>query len=320
MESVVNKRILLSKEFYLNGVELARKSDPLSKMMSVHNFHIGIEIAIKSILLKYEIRNEKTLNIDFESMLNEIDKHKDFQDKGLRLPYRQEIRNLNQMRNLVQHHAMEPDQSSMDDWRLFSSRFLRRVFNDYFDVDFDKVNRITFISDKCLAKYLSKALEYISANDYSSASCFAAAAFEYATMSISSFIPNSSGSFFAEASLRQSGFDSGGLQRAFKITHERINQSEHFAGLLSSGLSLSDYRKYKDNSPIVHILFGGKPVFEFMGGEASSIDSSTWLIQFVIATVVKWQQVGLEPKVPVQMLAEATRFVEDSCSEGSSVM
>lgn len=310
MDDVVNKRILLAKEFHLNGIELGQNSDPLSKMMAVHNFHIGIEITIKSILLKYEIRTEKTLNIDFESMLNEVDRHQEFHGKGLRIPYRQEIRKLNQMRNLVQHHAMEPDQSTMDDWRLFSSRFLTRVFKDYFDVDFEKVNRISFVADSVLRRFLNTALEHVSEEKYDSASCLAAAAFEYSSLSISSFIPDSSASFFVSSSLRHSGFDFDGLQEAFKDTHRRIDQAEHFSALLASGLKLSDYKRYKDCSPIVNIMVGGNPHFSTSSNKQFTAESSAWLVQFVTSSLVKWQQLSLNPRVPERLSRGADAFIE----------
>lgn len=311
MDDAVSKRILLAKEFHLNAITLAKNNDPLSKMMAVHNFHIGIEIAIKSILLKYDIRSEKTLNIDFESMLNEVDRHKSFQDSGLRLPYRQEIRNLNLLRNLVQHQAMEPDQSSMDDWRLISSRFLSRVFKEYFEVDFEKVNRIFFVSDNVLKKYLNTASAYISEENYDSASCLAAAAFEYAALSISDFIPDSSVSFFVSNSLRRSGFDYEGIQKAFKETHARIDQSEHFAALLATGLRLSDYRKYKDSSPIVTIFYGGKPHFEVIENKTFTAESSIWLAEFVISSLMKWQQLSLEPRVAEYVFEGANAFIDE---------
>lgn len=165
MDSLINKRLLLAKEFYLRGVDQSRKKDPLNKMMSVHNYHIAVKIVVKAILLKYEIRSEKEFNIGFESLLNEVDKFSEFKEKGLRLPYRQEVRNLNQFRNLVQHHVMEPDQSSMDDWRIFSYRFLEKVFKDYFEIEFHAVNRISFISDNCLRKYLNLASDLRSRED-----------------------------------------------------------------------------------------------------------------------------------------------------------
>ena len=146
MENAINKKLLLAKEFHLNACELAKRTDPLSKMMAVHNFHIGIEITLKTILLKNEIRLEKTLNISFEQLMNDVDKFPDFRDKGLKLPYRQEITNLNKMRGLIQHQAIEPDWNSLDDWRLYSAKFLITVFEKYFDTDFRRLNRISFIS------------------------------------------------------------------------------------------------------------------------------------------------------------------------------
>jgi hypothetical protein len=75
-------------------------------MLAVHSFHNSIEITLRAIILRYEIRPEKEMNIDFESMLSEIDSR--FRSEGEKLSYRQEIRNLNQTRNFVQHHAHEP--------------------------------------------------------------------------------------------------------------------------------------------------------------------------------------------------------------------
>ena len=87
----------------MHGIELSKNTDALSKMIAVHNFHNAIEITLKSIFLYHEIRAEKQLNIEFETMMSEIDSHQAFKDLGKKLPYRQDMRNLNQIRNLVQH-------------------------------------------------------------------------------------------------------------------------------------------------------------------------------------------------------------------------
>jgi hypothetical protein len=112
------RRLLLAKQLYLHGLDHSKKAGALNKMIAVHNFHNAIEIALRAIILYYEIRAEKQLNIEFEVMLSDIDNHQDFKDQGIKLPYRQDLRNLNQLRNLVQHHALEPEDSSMEDWRV----------------------------------------------------------------------------------------------------------------------------------------------------------------------------------------------------------
>lgn len=308
--SVIQKRMLLAKEFYLNGVESAYKKDPLNRMIAVHNFHISIEITIKSILLKYEIRTEKTLNIDFESMLNAVDGFGDFKENNLKLPYRQEIRNLNSMRNLVQHHVNEPSENDMDDWRLFSYRFLKRVFKSYFEIDFDEISRISFIDNEGLKQYLTQSKKKIDNEDYYSASCLAAGAFEYAYSSILSFVPKSRSAFFITGQLSTKD-----IKDAFKETLERVEQSEHFSALLASGVSLIDYKKYKDSTPSVHILIGGGHFYQTFDKTVFNKESTIWLQNFVINTFIKWQQLGLDPKIPDSMLNSAIESLEQKFKE-----
>lgn len=310
MHDVIQKRVLLAKEFHLSGIENAQKKDPLSKMMAVHNFHISIEIAVKSILLKYEIRSEKTLNIDFESMLNEVDQFEEFKSKGMRLPYRQEIRNLNLMRNMVQHHVIEPDESNMDDWRLFSYRFLKRIFNDYFEMDFDRASRISFINDEGLRMYLGEAQKKIDSDDYRSASCLVAGAFEYASISISSFIPKSSSEFFITSRLGRAGSASE-VKDAIKDTLKRVDEVEHFSALLASGVSLSDYKKYKDSSPFAQIMLAGNIIYQTYAGKVFDKGSTTWLYSFVVNTLIKWQQLGLSPQIPDYLREAAIKSLDE---------
>lgn len=314
MDTIVNKRLLLAKEFFLNAVELARNGDALSKMMAIHNFHNSVEITSKSILLKYKIRTEKTLNIDFESILNEIDRHEEFKSKGLKLPYRQEVRNLTQLRNLVQHQAYEPESKSMNDWILYVGSFLENTFQNYFDVKIDEVNRLFFINNENLKKLLEKAIFFTTENNYDEASCLAAAAFKYASLSILSFIPHSSSSFFITSRLQHSGINDRSLTKAFEDTFHRVDESERFSSLLSTGTSLSDYKKYNDYSPFVIMMIGGHIRFESNNQKQFTKDTAEWLINFVIASIMKWQNLNLNPEISEYYLDGVTTLLEQDAS------
>ncbi len=98
MEQAVVRRLMLSKEFFRHALGRSEMSGALNKMIAVHNFHISIEITLRAIMLHHQIRTEKTLNIDFETMLSEIDNHPPFKQSGQKLPYRQELRNLTPIR------------------------------------------------------------------------------------------------------------------------------------------------------------------------------------------------------------------------------
>lgn len=310
MEHFVNRRLLLAKEFYSNAIDLCNHSDSVSKMIAIHNFHIAIEITLKAILLRYEIRSEKTLNIDFETMLSDIDRHQAFKDEDKRVPYRQEVRNLNQMRNMVQHHAMEPDQNSIEDWKTITHQFLEKTFLLYFNEEFEYISRVSFIADDLLQGYMRKALSLISQGEYSSAACFIVAAFEYAKISISKLIPRSSSSFHVASTLFHSGMDLREIQEAFKKTHERIDESILYSTVLATGITVAEYGRLREALPIVIVAFMGHPHCQSWHGKEYSKEEVSWACNFVISCIMRWQSQGLSPIVPENLTSGATQFLE----------
>src|SRR5262245_8036487 len=125
------RRLLLAKRLHAHGLDHARMFSALDKMIAVHSLHNAIEVTLRAIVLTHEIRAERELNIDFETLLNSVDQFPEFRQKGERLPYRQELRKLNSVRNLVQHHGHEPETSTMEEWRILSTRFLGRALKQY---------------------------------------------------------------------------------------------------------------------------------------------------------------------------------------------
>jgi hypothetical protein len=300
---IISRRLLLAKEFYSHALDRSLNAGALGKMIAVHNFHVAIEITLKSILLHYEIRTEKTLNIDFDSMLSEIDNH--FKTAKKKLPYRQEIRNLNQLRNLVQHHAMEPEASTMEDWKIFTKRFLQKTYEDYFGASFDKISRIYFIQDSLIQQLLNRADTEVQNYDFEKAVFYITGAFEYASSSISAFLPHEglNSSFFVTSHL-----DIREIREAFNKTFSRIRESEHLTAILGSGVSLADLKRFETVTPNVtlamsgHPWFYARPDFEFTETEAK------WALDFVVNSIISWQHQGLEPKVPDFYSSGATEF------------
>lgn len=95
------RRLLLAKQLYLHGLDHSNKAGVLNNMIAVHNLHNAIEIALKAIISHHDIRIDKPpYRINFEDMLQAIDSHPAFKDEEIKLPYRKEVTNLNQYRNL----------------------------------------------------------------------------------------------------------------------------------------------------------------------------------------------------------------------------
>lgn len=303
---VVSRRLLLAKEFFLHALDRSLHEDDLEKMIAIHNFHISVEILLKAILIHYDIRTEKILNIDFETMLNEIDNH--FKSRKKKLRYRQEMRNLNHMRNLVQHHAMEPASSSMEECRVFSKKFLETAYEEYFYISFDDISRVTFIADSLLMSLLQTAYEAILVKDYETSLRFTALGFEFAATSIARLLPSDGfRSSFDYPSIHVSSMEfnrdfhdfNRGLQRAIEKIYDTIRNSKHFAAILGSGISLGELKRFEAIKPILQLSAGGHPFFYKRHDEKVPTESNAkWANNFVINSILSWQHQGLAPIVP----------------------
>ncbi len=295
LPQIVLRRLLLSKEFYFNAVCESELASELERMMAVHNFHIAIEILVKTVLLHHEIRGEKTLNIDFETMLTEIDKYPEFKHKGIKVPYRQEIRNLNQYRNLVQHHAMVPERSVMDDFRVFTRRFIEKSMPLYFGVSFDEVSRFEYIHDSLLKKLAAKAYAKMQANEFEQSICLSAALFVYGSSSITDFLPDegTSSAFFSTSDLREFR----DLSRAIEKTHDRIRDSEKFTALVASGLKLADIKRFRSKTPYVSLAVYGHPWFHARQDATYEQQDAEWVLDYSMACILLWQREGLNPGI-----------------------
>lgn len=290
----VSRRLLLSKEFYLQGVERCRAQDGLSRLLAIHHFHISIEITLKAILLEFGIRTEKSLNVDFEQMLADIDNHHEFKEKKKKIPFRQELRNINQQRNFAQHHVIEPHENALADFKYFTHSFLVDSFLSYFEENFESISRLDLINDSGIKALLEKGQKYIKEENYAGAACAAAVAFKYAESMISRILPGSGRDsvFFIASELRRAGFDSRPIISAFERIDNRIRSGEIFNAVIGSGIAPSRLNKFISSTPYVRMAIHGNPFFTFRENPYT-LEDAEYSIDFVIDSIIKWQSQGL---------------------------
>ncbi len=305
---VTFRRLILSKQLYLHGLDHSRQYSALDKMIAVHNFHNAIEITLRAIILHYEIRLEKELNITFEVMLNEIVSHNNFKDDSIKLPYRREIRNLNELRNMVQHHAVEPESATMEDWRVFSKKFLVRTYEQYFDISFDNLSPVDFINNEPLRSILKDATANLDDANWERAIVQSKVAFNHASMSIVRFLPYNSSvpslkrllschpqalSGYSSTDLNLLKWEFEEIDKIFKEIYKHVNEKQLYSAILTSGVSISDLKRYNKTPPAVELSIAGTPVV--FGEGSCSEEDAQWIYNFVLESIIKWQLLGLEP-------------------------
>jgi hypothetical protein len=299
------RRLLLAKQLYLHGIDHSARSGAMNKMIALHNLHNAVEIVLRAIFLHYEIRAEKELNIGFESMLNEIDRDSHFRSHGIKLPYRQEMRNLNQVRNLVQHHATEPASSTTEEARVFTRRFLERAYSTYFDCDFDTVSSVEMVEDEHLRQLLELAQLEIQKANLKKALTLIEAAFNWASAAIGEFLPKEGnyldyfdelrdfaevlGDIFGELQSPTEPRSPLGPMGAYKELGQRLSRfeqhlsdalkyvltrSSYYTALFSSGVDFVEYRRFNECTVITR--FSGSTKISSTGTTTTRRITAHW--------------------------------------------
>lgn len=291
--AVVARRLMLAKQFYLNAVEQYRVPGSLNRLMAIHNFHIAVEIVLKAILIEHGIRSDKTLNVDFEQMLSDIDNHPPFKASQTRLPLRQEMRNLNQQRNLAQHHVVEPHQTALEECRFFVHEFLAHSFTSYFGASFDSISRAELVSDDRLRALIKRAEESLRSGDFEDSVCASSAAFEYAAPALYDTLPEEDRTslLLFESRPGRNGVDLSGVRDVIRKTHDRVRASEMFAAKLASGISLAQLHTFAYSVPRTTLSVDGHPWFNARGPYEEN--HAAFAVEFLTDTLLKWQTQGI---------------------------
>jgi hypothetical protein len=296
-KTVTFRRLSLCKQLFQNGYDSSYNNDSLSKIIAVHNMHNSIELFLRSLFLHYGIRQEKTINIEFDVMLNEIDNWCRSNGRET-LQYRQELRNLNQQRNHVQHHAIEPEYSTMDYWRVYTRLFFEKAFMQFYDINFETFSSIDLINDSIIAAILGKADSKRIEGKYDESAYYSKLGFQIASLSLSDNMPAEG--FHSAFFLASNFHEMREMASLIEKISERIKMSERFTLLLTSGINSSEYANFQKITPNIMFSINGHPHFNDRDTEYT-LEICNWVFEKVINWILMWQRNGIEIRVPDHM-------------------
>ena len=102
------------------------------------------------------------------------------------------------------------------------------------------------------------------------------------------------------------------VKKAFEMLAEKSRKSEYYAALLSSGVSLVDYKRFESCTPFVRFAPPSTHV-DVQWGYKTEPDEETvrWVHNFVVTAIVQWQVLGLAPNVPEWGRKTAQKLIEE---------
>ena len=297
------RQLLIAKNLFLHGLEHSNNDSDLDKIIAVHNFHNAIELALKAIVLNYEIRTGQSI-INFEALLKLIDDHEDFKKRKQRLPYRRELSSLNQTRNMVQHDGLAPETSKMEMWRVITKNFLVNIFDEYFGCNFDEISSITLIDDSHLRQLIELAFSKLSEGAWFDAAAISELAFTWGSANIYESIPDqkmNSPYYVIKGSNSRTTIDLTEIEN-------RIKSVEQLVAILSNGISLKDYNKFKVITPKYTFLSDGS----YRSNRTKDVtgEQAKWIHDFVVNSIINWQLSGLKPSLAERVIPFYEAFVE----------
>ena len=130
------RRLVLAKKLYLHGCGHASAKDEVSRMLAIHNFDNAVEIVLKCVATKQELKPAGKY-FYFEELLNKI--------KELSLI--EQIRGLHEARNAVQHQGEIPSMETVIKYKGYVEDFFKKVCSEIFNAPYEGL-------------YLSQLIEY----------------------------------------------------------------------------------------------------------------------------------------------------------------
>jgi hypothetical protein len=205
----------------------------------------------------------------------------------------------------------------MEDWRVFTRRFLAQAFSEYFGEDFDTLTSLTLIADIRLQRLLVRSRSDQENLDWSGGLTASKVAFEYASSSIKDHLPHGGVNppfLGSELETGNREFDRA-VSRTLEKVYTRIADAERLAAMLASGINLADLARYQRTPISVGISVNGTPhpfLRPFLSQSDLVPDEVRWVYSFVVSTIIRWQTAGFDPKVQEWAEPGCDKFLGDT--------
>ena len=282
------RRLLLAKSLWLRGDKLSRNRSSLDGMLALHHLHLSIETTLRAIAIEYKIGQVGSKrDPSFSEWVKLIGKDKTLQEKGISLPLISEIQKINDRRNLTQHHADPVHEDILEEARVFTRRFLEESFASFFDIDLWALDDLMYIEDEKLRELLSIARKHAESG-MEDGITFGLAMLDLAFQLAHSSWPKSFGFFPREIEATES------VAEEFQGVHRDL-------ALVGTGVDLIRYRYFKAMTPGVTLnMMGSQYYVTVFKNLSDPPEDYRRAEQFVVDTLLTWQEQGLAPKFSVE--------------------
>ncbi len=248
LDHITQRKLVIAKQLYQQAANQAEaRHSVTNRIFAVIGFDLAVETLLKAVTGALD--QTKQPSEKFNGLLDQCDSL--LTGDGLpSLPYRALVLQLHSIRNDAQHKAKYPNEADVSDCRTYARDFCREVARYVWDISFDNLSLIEMIDDNQLKELLKASLTDIEQKNLKKAMTFAEAAFFWASRTIWDFLPSRASGIY-EDEFRDSRDTIKKLNAIIKDTGDT---ALFYAVLVSTGVSLADYKRFKDKTVITHFV------------------------------------------------------------------
>lgn len=287
---IIYRRLLLAKQLFQHGAVHAENIGDFEKMIAIHNFHNALEITLKAICIAKDIpQRVKGQDRSFLSLAKEIE-----QREPLVTPLSSRLVSLNNIRNLAQHDAVAPSATALEECRVISEYALQQLFKVFFKIAFDDLSPIELIHSEELRRLLRRSLQLIELDKNMRSLLASYVSFYSAAVAITDHLTQAY-EMPLEFKIPYGGLHALTEAEKSEFLLAKMETLEQNMVLLITGISITDFSRFRLLRPTFKISAGGKLYHYKMDNKIETKEDAKWVQCFVVNVIVKWQSFGFVP-------------------------
>lgn len=288
---IIYRRLLLAKQLFQHGTVHAENTGDFEKMIAIHNFHNALEITLKAICIAKDIpQHVKGQDRSFLSLAKEVE-----QCEPLIAPLSARLVSLNKIRNLAQHDAVAPSATALEECRVLGEYVLQQLFNIFFKISFDDLSPLELIHSEELRGLLQRSLQLIELEKYMRSLLASYVSFYAAAAAITDHLTQAYEMPFEFKASSYGGPNALTEAEKGEFLLAKMETLEQNMVLLITGISITDFSRFRRLRPTFKISAGGKLYQYKLDDKVETKEDVEWVQHFVVNVIVKWQSLGFVP-------------------------
>lgn len=256
------KRLIHIKRLYVHGHEHISYGTEFDRLIAIHNFDNSIELLLKCVATEYEINLGDPLHLSFYKLWSKVSREYK-QRLDSELPKETEVFHLHRIRTDVQHWGISPfSLEFVKDSDICTCDFIKTILGSVFGLRYDELFMSALVNDSKIKGLLADAERHLADENWKETILKVSIAFALARRKAH--------------------------RKRYLHTVPKMGDIPDEVDILALGLDMEEYKKFIENTPVVLITLGEKPIPQWTRKLNYTRENTLFCFSFVLNAILRW--------------------------------